>query len=157
MSERELLEERRSRPVEKRTAETFAASHDVNESALMERLEDRASTNAANLFDLRSADRLSVSNYRERLERRCREALRPRGELRSLDRFRVFRARENLPAPSNFDQLDAVAIVVVVIMKLRKRGFESRLAVICVRRHGAERIYGNRNRAREERGLKQLR
>ena len=68
MPQRELLQERRRRAVVKRTPEAFAAPDDVDQSALVKRLEDRSRPDAPDLFDLGAADRLAVGDDRERLE-----------------------------------------------------------------------------------------
>ena len=73
---------------------------------------------AADLLDLRAADRLAVRDDRERLERRRRKPLRARRELRALDRFGVLGARQDLPSAADLDQLDAVPVVVVVLAQL---------------------------------------
>jgi hypothetical protein len=125
--------------------------------SLVERLENRAGAYPADLLDLGSPDRLAIGDDRERLERRGGQALRPRCELGALDRLGVFGSSENLPSSGNFDQLDSVTLVVVVIAQLGERRFERRLTIIGVRSHDAQRVDRNRNRAREERGLKQLR
>src|SRR5205809_110533 len=52
-----------------RPAESFAAPNDVDQSALVQSLEDAANVDTANLLDLGSADRLTIGNDGERLER----------------------------------------------------------------------------------------
>src|SRR4051812_38835651 len=111
MSQRELLEERPGGAVEQRTSKTFAATDDVDQPALVERLENRAGADATNLFDLPSADRLPVGDYRQCFERRRREPLGPCGQLRPLDRFGVLGPGEDLPAARDLDELDAMAFV----------------------------------------------
>ena len=83
---------------------------------------------AADLLDLGAADRLTVGDDRERLERRGGEPRRPRRELRALDRLGVLGAREDLPAAADLDELDAVAVDVVVLAQLVERGCERGLA-----------------------------
>src|SRR5262245_26851313 len=110
MPERKLLEKDRRRAVQERAAQTLRASNDIDESALVQRLEHAPHAHAANLLDLRAADRLAIRDDRERLERCGRQALRARRQLRALDRLRVFGAREDLPSPAHFHELDAVAL-----------------------------------------------
>src|SRR5690242_3716859 len=105
MPQRELLQKRRRRTIEKRPAESLPAADDVDKCALVERFENRARTHTTDLLYLGASDRLSVGDDRERLERGGRQPLRASGELGALDRFGVFRPRQNLPAAGDFDEL----------------------------------------------------
>src|SRR5438046_776134 len=58
--ESELLEKGRRRPVHQRTSHSFTASDDVDQSALVQRFQNRAGVDAADLFDFRAPDRLPV-------------------------------------------------------------------------------------------------
>src|SRR4051794_26083514 len=98
MTKREMLEEYRCRAVHQRPAESLAAPDDVDEPALMQRFEHTANSDAANLLDLSTTDRLTIGDDGKRLECRRRESLRTRRELCALDCLGVFGARENLPS-----------------------------------------------------------
>src|SRR6185369_9814267 len=89
MSKREMLEEHRCRAVQQGTPESLTAANDVDEPTLVQRLEHATHGDAANLFDLRAADRLAIRDDGERLERRGRQPLRAGSQLRALDRLRV--------------------------------------------------------------------
>src|SRR5256885_16477584 len=114
MPQRELLQERRRRTIEKRPSETFSPTDNVDESALVQRFEDRTGADTANLFDLSASDGLAVGDDRQRLERCGRQPLWARGELNALDRFRVFWPRQNLPATGDFNELHTVPVAVVM-------------------------------------------
>src|SRR5689334_6826079 len=60
MPERELLEERRRRPIEERAAQPFGSPNDVDQAALEQRLEHAAHRHAANLLDVGAANGLAV-------------------------------------------------------------------------------------------------
>src|SRR4051812_27528816 len=115
MPERELLEEGRCCSVKKRTAQSLASTDDVDQTTLVERLENRARADAADLLYLGSPDGLPVRDDCQCFEGGGRETLGTRGKLSALDRFRILRPREDLPTASDFDQLDAVAVGVVVV------------------------------------------
>lgn len=157
MAERELLEKDRRRTVKQRAADAVAPSHYVDEPALVQRFQNRPGADASYFFDFRSLDRLPVRNDRERLQRRRGETLRPASKLGTLDRLRVLRARQNLPAPRYFDELYAVAIFFIVRAKLGQSFVYRGIAVFGVRANRAQVGEGHWHRAREERGLKQLR
>src|SRR5688500_1232392 len=125
VSQRELLEEDRGRAVEQRPADSLAAPDDVDEPALVDRLENAADGDAADLLDLGAADRLPVGDDRQRLERGRRETLRARRELGALDRLGVLRARQDLPALADLHELDAVTIDLVVLADLVDRGLHA--------------------------------
>src|SRR6185437_2829523 len=153
MPQCEMLQEQWRGAIQQRTPHPLAATNDVHETALLERLENRARADTANVLDLHSANRLAIRNYRECLQRRARQTLRPRRELRALDRLRVFRTREYLPPVAHSNELHAVALVVVTLANFIQRrrdgggsGFRIQLTQ-CVR--------GNRARTREERGFQQ--
>src|SRR5438067_3161561 len=155
MSQSEMLQEHWRRAVHERTAEPFATTNYVDQTALVERLEHATDRHATNLLDLGATDRLTVCNNGECLERGRGETLRARRELRPLDCFGVFGARENLPTTGDLLQLDAVTVDVVMLAQLidrrgdrRGRGFG---------RECRELFTGYRASAREERRLKQLR
>ena len=74
MPQRKMLEEDRRRSVQQRTAEPFGATDDVDEAALVQRLEHAADGHAADLFDFGAADRLAIRDDRQRLERRAGQA-----------------------------------------------------------------------------------
>ena len=82
--------------------------------------------------------------------------LRPRRELRALDGFGVLGARQDLPAAADLHELDAVAVDVVVLAELVERAIAARRRDAS----GIERgqlVGGDRARAGEQRGFKQLR
>ena len=128
MTQREVLEEYRRRAVQQRTTEPFGATDDVDQAALVQRLEHAADRDAANLLDLGAADRLTIRDDRERLERGAGQSRRTRRELRALDRFGVFGARQDLPAAADLDELDAVSVDVVVLAQFVERGLQLRRA-----------------------------
>src|ERR1051325_3033417 len=68
MSEGEMLQEERRRPIEQRSPQTLSASSDVDQAAFMKRFQNAADGHAANLLDLDTADRLSIGDDREGLE-----------------------------------------------------------------------------------------
>src|SRR5688572_1015854 len=155
VAQSEVLQEERRRAVQQRTTETFRAPDDIDESALVQRLEHATDVDAANVLDLRASDGLPIRDERQGLQRGGRQPLRTRGELGALDRFRVLGARENLPAAPDLDELDAVPFGVVMQSNLVERGTQRRGRRLRVER--AELVQRDWSRAREERGLKQLR
>src|SRR6266498_2684707 len=114
MAERELLQKARRGSIQERPPHAFAATDHFDQLALVKRLEHLARPDAANLFDLGAANGLAVGDDRESLERGGRKPLRSRRNLRALDHFGEFRPREYLPTTRDFDQLDAVAVVIVM-------------------------------------------
>src|SRR5206468_7093818 len=136
-------------------AHPLPASDDVDESALMERLEHAADRDAANLLDLGATDRLAVGDQRERLQRGSAQPCRPRGELRALDRLGVLGAREDLPPTADLHELDAVTVDVVVLAELVERGGERRLRGLRV--EGRELLAREGASAGERRRFQQLR
>src|SRR3954463_2189684 len=66
MPESEMFEEHWRRSVQQRSAKTFPATRDVDQSALVQRLEHAADGHSPYFFDLDSADRLSIGNDRQR-------------------------------------------------------------------------------------------
>src|SRR2546423_698661 len=138
-----------------RRAESLSAPDHIDQATFMERLQHSADSDTTNLLDLGATDRLAIGNDRERLERGGGEPLRARRELRALDCFGVLGARENLPAASDFLQLDTVAVDVIVLTQLVDGRGEGSGRV--VGRQRRQLLGGYRTRAREERGLKQLR
>src|SRR5688500_8797756 len=122
MAESELLEEDRRRAVQKWAANAFGATGDLDQAAVMERLEHTANRDAPDLLDLCAPDRLPIGDECQRLECGGRESMGPCRELRALDRFGVLGAGEDLPATTDLDQLDPVAVVVVVLPQLGDRG-----------------------------------
>ena len=80
----------------------LAAADDVDQAALVQRLEHAAHRDAADLLDLGAADRLPIGDDRERLERRGAE---PRGRAASCARSiaSVYSARVRIcqPPPSS--------------------------------------------------------
>src|SRR4051812_41244126 len=115
MPERELLEEGRCCSVKKRTAQSLASTDDVDQTTLVERLENRARADTANLLYLSASYGLTVRDDCQCFECRGRETLGTRGKLSALYGFRILRPRQNLPATRDFDQLDAMAVGVVVV------------------------------------------
>src|SRR6185312_7603685 len=153
MPQREMLEKQWSRAIQQRTAHPLAAAHHVDETSLLQRLENRTGANTANVLDLHSADRLTVRDYRERLQRSAGQPLRTRGQLRPLDCLGVFRTREYLPAIAHRDELHAVTLVVVALANfIQRRGDRGRRGF---RIQLVERIGWNRTGACEQRGLQQ--
>jgi len=118
MTQRKLLEESRSRSVKERSAQSLTTPHDIDESALVKRLEYRPGANASDLLDLRATNRLPVRDDGERLECRRRKTLGPRGQLGTLDGFGVLGPGKDLPAATDFYQLDAVTIHLVMLAQL---------------------------------------
>src|SRR5260221_13277183 len=134
MPQRKILEEDRRGPVQKRTSEPFAAPNDVDEPALVERLEHGADRHAPDLLDLRPTDGLTVRDERQRLQRCAAQPSRASRKLGSLDRLRVFAPREDLPSTADLHQLDTVSVHVVMLAQLLERSRDSRF-----RRLGLER------------------
>src|SRR3982750_4859580 len=155
MAQREVLEEDRRGPVEQWAAHPFAPAHDIDEAALVQRLEDAADRDPANLLDLGAPDRLTVGDEPKRLQRGGAQPCWPRRELCALDRLGVLRAREDLPPAADLDQLDSVAVDVVVLTQLVERGRERGLRR--VRIECRELLARNRASAGEQRRFKQLR
>src|SRR5438093_11576949 len=60
MPQRKVLEEQRRGSVQQRATESFGASHDVDETALVERLQHAAHVHPADLLDVGAADGLAV-------------------------------------------------------------------------------------------------
>src|SRR5687768_2266872 len=123
----------------------------------MQRFQYRTAADAANLLDFRAADGLTVGDDSECLQRRCRKTLGTSGKLCAPDSLGVFRASENLPSAGDLDQLDAVAVLIVVaaeIMERRRNVVGGRLSI---GRHRLEVRESYRARAREQRRFKQLR
>jgi hypothetical protein len=118
MAQCEVLEKERSGSVQERPPHALTAARYVYKSTLLQRLENRARTNAADVLDFESTDRLPVCDYRQRFERGARETLRARRKLRAFDCLRVFRPREYLPSVTHGDELDTVALVVVPLSDL---------------------------------------
>src|SRR5688572_19908600 len=155
VTESKMLQKQRRRPVEQRSAHSLTAADDVDETPLVQRLEDAANGDPANLLDLGASNRLTVRDDRERLERRRRQSLRARGQLRALDRLGVLDAREDLPPSGKLRELDAMTVGLVVLAQLVQRLLDDggrRLGI-----QGGQLVGRNRARARKERGLKQLR
>src|SRR6185312_5372866 len=153
MPQCEMLEEQGSRAIQQRTAHPLAAAHHVDETSLLQRLENRSGTHTANVLDLHSADRLTVRDYRERLECRTGQTLRTCGQLCPLDCLRVFRTREYLPAIAHRDEFHTVALVVVALANfIQRRGDRGGRGL---RIQLVERIGWNRTGACKQRGLQQ--
>jgi len=155
MTQSEVLEEDWRRPVHERTSKPFAATNDIDEATLVQRLQHAADRDATNLLDLGATDRLAIRDDGERLQRGRGQALRASGQLRTFDRFGVFGTRQDLPATGDLLQLDTVSLDVVVLAQFIDGGGERRRRL--VRRQRREFFGGDGARAREQRGLKQLR
>ena len=124
MSQRKLLEELRGGSVQQRSADAFAASNDVNETALMQRLQHGANGDTTDFFDLCAANGLPIRDDGQRFEGSRRESLRPHRDLGALDGLGELGTGKDLPAASLLHQLDPMAIDVVVLAQLveRRRG-----------------------------------
>src|SRR5690242_16874963 len=114
MPQCELLEKRWRGAIQQRAAESFAAPYDVNQPALVQRFENRARSDAPDLFDLRAANRLAIRDDCQCLQGGGGQPLWAGGELRALDCLGVFGPREDLPAARDLEELDTVSVAVVV-------------------------------------------
>lgn len=155
MSQRELFKELRGGAVQQRTADAFTATHDVNESAFVQRLEHAANRHAANLFDFGASDWLTVCNDGKRFERCGRQSLWTNRNLRAFDCFCVLGASEDLPPATLLHEFYSVTVDIVVFAQ-----FVERCRHRCRRRFGIERrqCFGAEwSWRRKESGLKQLR
>lgn len=157
VAERELLEKSGRGAVKKRASHPFAASNDLDQLTLVQRLEHLAAPNAADVLDLGTSDWLAIGNDGQSFEGRRRKPLRSRGELRALDRLGELGSRQYLPATCNFDELDSVAVVVVVTLQLLERGNDVVGRCLAIGGHRLQVGDGNWVGAREERRFKQLR
>src|SRR4051812_43828680 len=157
MPQGELFEERASRPVQQRTSKALTAPNDIDQSALVKRLENRARTDAADFLDLRATNWLPVRDDCQRLQRGCRQSLWPRSQLRALNGFGVFRPGQDLPAAGDLNELHSVTILFIMHPQFFQRGFEGVVTVLRVRSHNTQGVDGNGYGAREERRFKQLR
>ena len=86
MAQREVLEKDWGRAIHERTTESLTTANNVDQTALVQRLEYTADVDATDLFDLRAADRLPVRDDRQRFECGARETRRTRRELRIAQR-----------------------------------------------------------------------
>ena len=68
MAQRELFEEEWRRSVQQRATHSFRTSDDVDQSALVQRLEHTTDGNTANFLDFGAPDGLAIRNDRECLE-----------------------------------------------------------------------------------------
>src|SRR5690242_6564452 len=151
MSQRKLLEERRSCSIKQGSSHSFTAADDFDQLALVKRFQNRTTSHTANLLDLCTPDWLSICDDSECLQCSSGKSLRSGRELRALDCLRVFRPRENLPAACNLDELDSVLIVIVVMTQLVQRfGHIFRLDLWIID-HSLEIRQGDGMSAREER------
>lgn len=110
-----MLEEHRCRSIHQWSTKTLAASNDIDEATLVERLEHTTDCNTTNLLDLGSTDRLTIRDDGERLESSRGKSLGTRRELGALDRLGVFGASQDLPSTSNLLQLDTVSVDVIML------------------------------------------
>ena len=156
MPKRKLLQERRCRSIEKWAAKPFTAPNDVDQSSLVERFQNRSSTDTPDFLDLCSADGLSIGNYCQSLERRSGQTLWSCRELSPLDRLGVLRPRQNLPSTRNLDELYSMTSSIVVCAQLFEGSFQRRLAFVGVRGNPAQIVDRDGRCAREERRFKQL-
>ncbi len=156
MPKRKLLEERWCRSIQQWAAKPFTAPKDVDQAPFVERLENRSSADTPYLFDLGSANWLSIGNYCQSLECGGRQTLWPRRKLSPLDRFGVLRPRQNLPSTCNLDELYSMTVSIVVGAQLFEGSLQRRLAFLGVRRDRAQIGDSDGRGAREERRFKQL-
>src|SRR5688572_15930240 len=112
---REVLEEERRRSVQQRPPQSFRPTDDVDQPALVQRLEHTADRDAPDLLDVGARDRLLIGDDRQRLERGTGEPLRTSRELGALDRFGVFGPCEDLPPAGDLEQLDTMSLDVVML------------------------------------------
>jgi hypothetical protein len=124
VAERELLEEETRRAVEQRTPKAFGAPDDVNEPALVQRLEHGTDVHAANLCDIGTANRLPIRHDGEGLEGGRREPRRAHRHLGALNGLGVFRARQDLPPSPDLEEFDGMAIHVVMLPQLVQRALQ---------------------------------
>src|SRR5687767_8316704 len=152
---REVLEEERRRSVQQRPPQSLRPANDVDQTALVQRLEDAADRDTPDLLDVGARDRLSIGDDRQRLERGTGEPLRTSRELGALDHLGVFGAGEDLPPAGDLEQLDTMPLDVVMLPDLVERGGYGSGARVVVKR--GELLRRDWTAAREQRRLKQLR
>ena len=156
MPKRKLLEERWCRSIQQWAAKPFTAPNDVGQAPFVERLENRSSADTPYLFDLGSANWLSIGNYCQSLERCSGQTLWSCRQLSPLDRLGVLRPRQNLPSTCNLDELYSVTSSIVVCAQLFEGSFQRHLAFVGVRGNPAQIVDRDGRCAREERRFKQL-
>ena len=109
-----MLEELLRGAVEQRPAQAFAPPHDVDELAFLERPQHAGRADAADLLDLRPADRLAVRDDREHLQGRAREATALRHGVEPLEHTRILRAGQELVAAGDLVDLESAARGIVL-------------------------------------------
>src|SRR5687768_8243162 len=119
-----MLEEFWRRAIQQRPPETFTAANDVDEMAILQRLQDTTRTHATNFFDLITTDRLAVRNYRKNFQRRRRQARLLRNGIESFEVGRELRPRHQLVAAGNVYDRECALLRFVFFTQLRNHRFD---------------------------------
>src|SRR5262245_22225846 len=154
IAEAEQLDKQRGSPVEEWSPESFAPADDFEQSPLLKRTQYAAGRHASDLFDLGSADRLTVGDDGQRFEGCSGETGSTGRELGPLDRRGMYRPGQDLIAPGQLYQLHTVLVEVEVLAQLVKRG--SHIGQGCFYIEGRELFHRQWSRGGEERRLTQL-
>ena len=115
-----MFKEKLGRFVKQRTAGQLGAPADFNQPAFHEILQDTFDGNAAYGFDIRTSDRLAISDDGKGLERRGRKAGRFRSGTKVADPARAIGMTDQLPALCFLHELKAARCQSVIGFQLAK-------------------------------------